>query len=383
MRLSTDRILTTHTGSLPRPDDLVELMYAKEEGRPAPGLEDRIPPAVAEVVGKQLEAGIDVVNDGEASKPSYATYVKDRLTGFEGEDNRGSSGYLTYYRDEFPEWADRMSQDPYRTRRKAPACNGPVAPRDTAAVQRDIEHLQAALQGRQPTEVFMTAVSPGTIAQFLHNAYYPTPDAYLEALAEAMRPEYKAIVDAGFLLQLDCPDFTGLGERVEDGGGIDAFRSRLQRRIAILNSALDGLPPERLRMHLCWGNWAGPHTHDVPLREIIDLVFQARPTAISFEGANPRHEHEWSVFKDVQLPDDKAIIPGVIDSCSNYIEHPELVAQRIVRYAQLVGRERVLAGSDCGFGTFVGRMTVDPRIVWVKLRSLAEGAQLASQELWG
>jgi 5-methyltetrahydropteroyltriglutamate--homocysteine methyltransferase len=381
LKLSTDRILTTHTGSLPRPDDLVELMYAREEGRDAPGLAERIPSAVAEIVDRQLAAGIDVIDDGEVSKPSYATYVKDRLTGFGGEQNRASSGYLTYYQDEFPEWAERMTQDPYRARRNAPACNGPVAPLDPDAVQRDIGHLRAALAGKQPTEVFMTAVSPGTIAQFLHNAYYATQDAYLEALADAMKPEYRAIVDAGFLLQVDCPDFTGLGERIQPGK-LSEFRTNLQHRVEVLNHALEGLPPDRLRMHLCWGNWAGPHTHDVPLRDIIDLVFEARPSAISFEGANPRHDHEWAVFKDVELPEGKAIIPGVIDSCSNYVEHPELVAQRIARYAQLVGRERVIAGSDCGFGTFVGRITVDPRIVWVKLQALVEGARLASHQLW-
>ncbi len=381
MKLGADRILTTHTGSLPRPDDLIALMYAREEGRAAPGLADRVRSAVVEIVGRQLDPGIDVIDDGEVSKPSYATYVKDRLTGFNGEENLGSSGYLDYYRDEFPEWAERMAQDPYRGRRKAPACDGPVTPRDPDAVQRDIANLRAALQGKTPTEVFMTAVSPGTIAQFLHNAYYPSEEAYLRALADAMKPEYRAIVEAGFLLQVDCPDFTGLGERIGQGK-LGEFRAGLQRRIEILNGALDGLPPERLRMHLCWGNWAGPHTHDVPLRDIIDLVFQARPSAIAFEGANPRHEHEWAVFKDVKLPEGKAIIPGMIDSCSNYVEHPDLVAQRIVRYAQLVGRENVIAGSDCGFGTFVGRTTVDPRIVWVKLRSLVEGARLASQELW-
>jgi 5-methyltetrahydropteroyltriglutamate--homocysteine methyltransferase len=382
LRLSAERILTTHTGSLPRPDDLVELMYAKEEGHAAPGLDERITRAVAEVVDRQIAAGVDVIDDGEVSKPSYATYVKDRLTGFSGEENRQSSGYLAYYQDEYPEWAERMSQDPYRARRRAPACDGPVSQRDPDAVHRDIANFKAGLAGKQPTDAFMTAVSPGTIAQFLHNAYYPTPESYLQALADAMRPEYRAIVDAGFILQLDCPDFTGLGERIEPGE-LGDFRRRLERRVEILNYALEGLPPDQLRMHLCWGNWAGPHTHDVPLRDILDLVFQARPSAISFEGANPRHEHEWAVFKDVALPEGKAIIPGVIDSCSNYVEHPDLVAQRIVRYAQLVGRERVIAGSDCGFGTFVGRITVDPRVVWVKLGALAEGARLASQELWG
>jgi len=381
MKHSTDRILTTHTGSLPRPDDLVELMYAREEGQAAPGLDDRVRSAVIEVVERQLGAGIDVIDDGEVSKPSYATYVKDRLTGFNGEENRASSGWLTYYRDEFPEWAQRMAQDPYRGRRKAPACDGPVAPGDPDAVQRDIANFRAALRGKAPTDVFMTAVSPGTIAQFLHNAYYPSEEAYLNALADAMKPEYRAIIDAGFVLQVDCPDCTGLGERIE-GGKLGDFRASLERRVEVLNYALDGLPPEQLRMHLCWGNWAGPHTHDVPLRDILDLVFQARPSAISFEGANPRHEHEWAVFKDVKLPEGKAIIPGVIDSCSNYVEHPDLVAQRIVRYAELVGKENVIAGSDCGFGTFVGRITVDPRIVWVKLHALVEGARLASQELW-
>jgi 5-methyltetrahydropteroyltriglutamate--homocysteine methyltransferase len=253
--------------------------------------------------------------------------------------------------------------------------------RDAEAVQRDIANFRQALEGRQPADVFMTAVSPGTIAQFLHNAYYPTHEAYIYALADAMRSEYRAIADAGFNLQVDCPDLTGLGERVQDVG-LDAFRARVRLHVEALNQALDGVPPEQLRMHLCWGNWAGPHTHDVPLRDILDIVLQARPSAVSFEGANPRHEHEWTVFKDLRLPEGKAIIPGVIDSCSNYVEHPELVAQRIVRYAQLVGRENVIAGTDCGFGTFVGRITVDPRIVWVKLQSLVEGARLASQELW-
>jgi len=380
MRHSTDRILTTHTGSLPRPDDLVELMFAREETGAAPGLEERIPTAVAELVKHQLEVGLDVIDDGEASKPGYSTYVKDRLTGFEGETVAGG-GYLARYAGEYPEWAERMAQDAYRTRRRAPACNGPVALRDPDAVQRDIANLRAALPQGSTAEIFMTAASPGTIAQFLRNQYYPTQEEYLYALADAMKPEYRAIVDAGFVLQLDCPDLTGLGAEVNDEG-IDKFRAGAQGRIEALNSALEGLPPEQLRVHLCWGNWAGPHTHDVALRDILDLVFQARPSAISFEGANPRHEHEWTVFQDVKLPEGKTLIPGVIDSCSNYVEHPELVAQRIVRYAQLVGRENVIAGTDCGFGTFVGRTAVDPRIAWVKLQSLVEGARLASQELW-
>ena len=380
MERSTQRMLTTHTGSLPRPDDLTDLMYAREEGRDATGLDERIPSAVVEVVQQQIETGLDVVNDGEASKPSYATYVKDRLTGFGGESLGGGSN-LAEYAPEFPEWVDRMAQDPYRQRRRMPACNGPVAIRDPEAVHRDIANLRAGVaRSEEPTELFMTAVSPGTISAFLRNRYYPSDDAYLAALVDAMKPEYRAIVEAGLVLQVDCPDLAAVGR----GWGQDrkAFRAETQRRIEALNAALEGLPPERLRMHLCWGNWAGPHTHDVPLRDIIDLVFQARPSAISFEGANPRHEHEWVVFKDVKLPEGKLIIPGVIDSCSNYVEHPELVAQRIVRYAEQVGRENVIAGTDCGFGTFIGRVAVDPRIAWVKLSSLVEGARLASQELW-
>ena len=380
MKRSTDRILTTHTGSLPRPEDLVELMLAKEAGGDAAELERRVPGAVADVVQRQLEAGIDVIDDGEASKPGYSTYVKDRLTGFGGESSPGG-GYLTRYAVEFPEWAARMAGDPYRDRRNAPACDGAVALADPGAVLRDIANLRAAVQGVQPADVFMTAVSPGTIAQFLRNLYYTTLEAYLYALADAMKPEYRAVVDAGFVLQLDCPDLTGLGAQV-GANALDEFRKNVQLRVEVINYALEGLPPEQLRLHLCWGNWAGPHTHDVALRDILDLVFQARPTAISFEGANPRHEHEWAVFKDVRLPEGKAIIPGVIDTCTNYVEHPELVAQRIVRYAELVGRENVIAGTDCGFGTFVGRTTVDPRIAWVKLQALAEGARLASQQLW-
>lgn len=379
MRQSTDRILTTHTGSLPRPDDLIELLYARDEGRDAPGFDARVHEAVAEVTKRQLAIGIDIVNDGEVGRVSYATYVKDRLTGFEGESAGSPSSYLAEYADEFPEWVARMAADPYRARRRLPACTGPVTLRDPDAVHRDIAALRAALRGTSPADIFMTAVSPGTIASFLRNAYYKTDEEYLYALADAMRTEYRAIVDAGLVLQVDCPDLTGLGSLT---GPQDQFRARVRQRIETLNYALDGLPPEQIRMHLCWGNWAGPHTHDVPLRAILDLVFQARPSAISFEAANPRHEHEWVLFRDIPLPEGKTIIPGVIDTCTNYVEHPELVAQRIVRFAQLVGRERVIAGTDCGFGTFVGRVTVDPRIAWVKLQALVEGARLASQELW-
>ncbi len=378
MKHSTDRVLTTHTGSLPRPDDLAQLMFAKDEGREAPGVGERIQRAVAEVVRRQVQTGIDVIDDGEMSKPSYATYVKDRLTGFRGE----SPTPHDIYADDFPEWAARRAADPSRARRKMPACQGPVELRDREAVHVDIANLRAATKDAEPSEVFMTAVSPGTVSTFLSNAYYPSHEEYLYALADAMKYEYRAIVDSGFLLQVDCPDLTSLGRDRATPEALEGLRARTQLHVEVLNHALEGLPPDRLRMHLCWGNWAGPHTHDVPLRNIIDLVFQARPTAISVEGANPRHEHEWALFRDVKLPEGKMIVPGVIDTSTNYVEHPELVAQRIVRYAELVGRENVIAGTDCGFGTFIVSTTVDPRIAWVKLGALVEGARLASEQLW-
>jgi 5-methyltetrahydropteroyltriglutamate--homocysteine methyltransferase len=376
MKRSTDRILTTHTGSLPRPDDLAQLMFAKEDDQSAPGLDERIRSGVAEIVRRQVEIGIDVVNDGEMSKPSYATYVKDRLTGFGGE----SPTPRDIYAEDFPEWAGRRAKDPSRARRKMPACLGPVSLRDPNAVLTDIANFKAALEGVDATDAFMTAVSPGTIATFLVNQHYPDEESYLYALADAMKSEYRAIVDAGLVLQVDCPDLTSLGrDRTEE---LDDLRKRTELHVEVLNHALEGLPPQQLRMHLCWGNWAGPHNHDVPLNSISDLVLQARPTAISFEGANPRHEHEWVVWQDVKLPEGKTVIPGVIDSCTNYVEHPELVAQRIFRYADLVGKENVMAGSDCGFGTFLVSTTVDPRIAWCKLEALVEGADLASAELW-
>ena len=378
MKRSIDRILTTHTGSLPRPDDLAQLMFAKEDNLSAPGIDERVRTAVGEVVRRQVEIGIDVVNDGEMSKPSYATYVKDRLTGFGGE----SPTPRDIYAEDFPEWAARRAADPSRARRKMPACIGPVSVKDPDAVHRDIANFKQALEGVEPTDTFMTAVSPGTIATFLQNAYYPDEETYIYALADVMRQEYRAIIDAGLTLQVDCPDLTSLGRDRANPDELTGLRTRTQMHIEALNQALEGLPPEQLRMHLCWGNWHGPHTHDVALRDIIDLVLQARPTAISFEGANPRHEHEWAVFKDVKLPEGKMLIPGVIDSCTNYVEHPELVAQRIFRYADVVGKQNVIAGSDCGFGTFIVSTTVDPRIAWVKLASLVEGARLASAELW-
>jgi 5-methyltetrahydropteroyltriglutamate--homocysteine methyltransferase len=288
---------------------------------------------------------------------------------------------------DFPEYAQAMFSLPGMSnfmRLKTPACTGPVALSNPNAVQVEIERMKRAVQHlpRQPEELFMTAASPGVIALFLHNSYYPSYEAYVFAIADAMRSEYKAIVDAGLILQLDCPDLA-MGRHLQfANSSLDEFRKNARTDVDALNHALDGIPPDRVRMHLCWANYEGPHHRDVPFKDIADIVFTARPTAVLVEAANPRHEHEWAVFEDVKLPDDKVIVPGVIDSTSNFIEHPDLVAQRIVRYAKLVGRENVMAGVDCGFGTFAGVGFVDPKIVWAKLASLAEGARIASDQLW-
>ncbi len=380
MRRSTERFLTTHTGSLPRPDDLIRMMFAKEEGVPvdAAALGARIRSAVAEVVSKQVEAGLAVVNDGEMSKPSYATYVKDRLRGFGGES------HPLQYQDlvEFPGMAKRVFGDPGRARRKTPACNGPIAVGDASAAQADARNLDAAVASAPAAEAFLTAASPGVISLFFRNDHYPSHEAYLFAIAEAMQGEYETIAGAGFVLQVDCPDLA-MGRHIQFAGlSLEDFRKMARLHIAALDHALRNVPAEQVRLHLCWGNYEGPHHYDVALADIIDLVFQARPVGISFEAANPRHGHEWRVFERLKLPAGKVIIPGVIDSTTNFIEHPELVAERISRYAKLVGREHVIAGTDCGFGTWVGQAAVDPDIVWAKLASLASGARLASREFW-
>ncbi len=377
---STEYFLTTHTGSLPRPEDLIRMMFAKEEGVPVDraALAVRIRSAVAEIVGRQVESGVTVVNDGEMSKPSYATYVKDRLNGFGGESRP------LQYRDlvDFPHLARRVFGDPGRSRRRTPACDGPISVRDPRAVDIDIENLQAAAAEAKAGRVFMTAASPGVISLFFHNEYYPSHDAYLFAIADAMRSEYEAIARAGIILQLDCPDLA-MGRHIQFADlSLDEFRKMARRHVEALNHALAGVPPDRSRLHLCWGNYEGPHHYDVPLADIIDIVFTARPSGISFEAANPRHAHEWKLFEDVRLPEGKVLIPGVLDSTTNFIEHPDLVAERIARYARLVGRENVIAGTDCGFGTWVGQAAVDPDIAWAKLASAAEGARRASRQFW-
>jgi 5-methyltetrahydropteroyltriglutamate--homocysteine methyltransferase len=380
MKRSTKRFLTTHTGSLPRPDDLVQIMFAKEEGLrvDAATLKARIRAAVAAVVESQVEAGIDIVNDGEMSKPSYATYIKDRLHGFDGESRP------LVYQDlvGFPEFARRVFGDPGRSRRRTPGCDGPISVGDPQAPENDVANLTLALARLSAEEAFLTAASPGVISLFFHNSHYPNEEAYLYAIAEAMRHEYEIIAGAGLILQIDCPDLA-MGRHIQYAKlSLGKFRAKARLHIEALNHAVQNIPADQMRLHLCWGNYEGPHHCDVPLQDIIETVLLAKPVGLSFEAANPRHAHEWTVFENVKLPDGKLLIPGVIESKTNFIEHPELIAQRIGRFAKLVGRENVIAGSDCGYGTWVGQAAVDPRIVWAKFVSLAEGARLASRQFW-
>ena len=381
MKRSASRILTTHTGSLPRSSQLQDLLREREERRVldhgafAAGVRE----SVSEIVARQQTAGIDVVNDGEQGRSQYATYVKDRLTGFEGERMLRARPRLDDA--DFPEFAATQTHISSRSLPQ-PACTGPISWKDWQAVQLDIANLKAASEGREVEEVFMTAASPGVIANFLPNEYYPTEEAYLYGLAEVMKDEYRAIVEAGLLLQIDCPDlamtritqFSHLSE--------EEFKKIVELHVEVVNYALSGLDPERVRLHLCWGNTEGPHHHDIPLKEIVNIVLQATPLGLSFEGANPRHAHEWKVWENVKLPEGKLLIPGVLDTTTNFIEHPELIAQRIINYANIVGRENVMASSDCGFGTSAWGRKVETNIAWAKLASMVEGARLASQELW-
>ena len=378
MKRSTDRIVTTHTGSLPRPKDLLVLLQEREEGRlrGEAALHDRTRSAVLDIVRKQAETGLSIINDGEQGRADYTIYVKDRLTGFSGE----STPWPNTDAEEFPEWAEMARQfaPPFQ---KRPACTGPIEWKDWPAVERDIRNLKDATAGRSE-EVFMTSPSPGQIGRFLQNRYYPSDEKYLYTLADVMKREYQAIVQAGFVLQVDCPDLA-LGRHTQFAHlSLEQFRDVAKMHIDVLNHAVADIPPDRMRMHICWASTGGPHHRDLPLKDIADVVVQGRPGALVVAGANPRHEHEWKVWRNVPLPAGKVLVAGVIDSTTNFIEHPELVAERITRYAAAVGRENVIAGVDCGFGTFAGRVQVDTNIVWRKLASLVEGARLASKELW-
>jgi 5-methyltetrahydropteroyltriglutamate--homocysteine methyltransferase len=379
---SSDRILTTHVGSLPRPQEVVDLLFAQDRGEATDEkkFDATIGGAVADAVNKQAQAGVDIVSDGEMGKISYATYIRHRLTGFEpGQVPRATPQDL----DDYPAYRDRIAASGATPKYIRPICKGPIKVKNMEPLHQDIARFKAALSKAKVTDGFMTAASPGTIAVFQPNEFYPTHEAYLEALAEAMRSEYETIVKAGLILSVDCPDLA-MGRHIKFRGvDDDEFLKNAELQVAALNHALANVPADRTRLHICWGNYEGPHTRDIPGFKILPVALKAKPEFLLIEGANPRHEHEWELWKTIKLPQDKVLVPGVIGSNTNYVEHPELVAQRIVRFADIVGRDHLVAGTDCGFGTFAGFGAVYPDITWLKLKSLADGAKIASQRLWG
>lgn len=380
MSYGEGRFLTTHIGSLPRPADLRDLMFAKEDGLPleTAAVDARVRAAVEEIVGAQVGAGVDIVNDGEMSKPSYATYVKDRLNGFGGTGNSFAFQDI----EDYPDTKSRVFSDEGRKHRKTPACNAPITVKDMDAVHRDAATLKAAIADKPGTKPFMSAASPGVTAFFFRNDFYPSHEDYVFAIAEGLRHEYEAIAAAGITLQIDCPDLA-MGRHTQFTDlDLAGFRDIMAMHIEALNQAVRNIPAEQLRMHVCWGNYPGPHHCDVPFKDIVDMVWRAKPRTILFEAANPRHAHEYHLFEDMKLPEGKVLAPGVIECQSNYIEHPELVAERIGRYANLVGRDNVVGAVDCGFSIHVGSGGVDPKVAFAKLASLAEGARIASGKFW-
>lgn len=385
MKRSLDRILTTHVGSLPRSAAVTDLVFGREQGRAIGDHEFAtvIGAAVTEVVARQVRAGVDIVSDGEMSKISYATYIKDRLTGFDGDSTRDPPADL----EDYPNYLRKLATSGGTPTYRRPRCVGPIAVKTMDPLREDLAMFQSALTGaatadHAPVEGFMNAASPGVIALFQPNDYYPSHEAYLEALAEAMRPEYEAIVGAGFILQIDSPDL-GLGRHtLFKHRPLEEYERLATLHVEVLNHALRNCAADRLRMHVCWGNYEGPHHHDVPMEVVLPIALRARPSGLLFEASNPRHAHEWTVFRDARIPEDKILIPGVLDSVSNFVEHPQLVAERIERFANIVGRDRVIAGTDCGFSTFAGFGVVDADIVYAKLAAMAEGARLASARLW-
>jgi 5-methyltetrahydropteroyltriglutamate--homocysteine methyltransferase len=380
MKTSTDRILTTHVGSLPRSQAVTDVVFGREQGT----VEDQsaadqvIADAVDEVVRRQAELSIDVVSDGEMSKISYATYIKDRITGFGGDSHREPAQDLL----DFPGVLKKREQAGTRSGARPPRCIGEIAVKDMQPLKTDLANLQRGVDRIDVVEAFMNAASPGVIALFQPNDYYPSHEAYLEALGEAMRVEYEGIVDAGFLLQVDAPDI-GMGRHtIFRDKSDDEYLHLANLHIEVLNHSLRNIAPDRVRLHVCWGNYEGPHHLDAPMELVLPVALQANAQALLFESSNPRHAHEWTVFRDADIPDDKILIPGVIDSTTNFIEHPQLVAERIGRFADIVGRERVIAGTDCGFATFAGFGAVDAEVVYAKLGALVDGARLATARLW-
>jgi 5-methyltetrahydropteroyltriglutamate--homocysteine methyltransferase len=382
MVVTSDRILTTHVGSLPRSSAVTELLFGQELGEKideqagARILDD----AVAEIVRRQVASGIDIVSDGEMSKISYATYIKDRITGFDGDSPRTPPADL----EQFPTFLERQAKGGGTPTYRRPRCTGAIEPLTMKPLQDDIERFETAAAQQPVVDRFMNAASPGVIALFHPNDHYPNQEAYLEALGEAMRPEYEAIVQSGLVLQIDSPDL-GLGRHMMFKDKSDAEYLRcIEQHVEILNHSLRNVPAERVRMHVCWGNYEGPHHCDVEMQVILPVLMRAKPAGLLFETANPRHQHDWEAFVTHRslIPDEKILIPGVIDSTTNFIEHPRVVAQRITTFANLLGRERVIAGTDCGFSTFAGFGAVDPEIVWAKLKALSDGAAIATERLW-
>ncbi len=381
MKHSTDRTLTTHVGSLPRPKKVAELIFAKEreEEYDQSEFDEAIVVAVKDAVARQVEVGVDIVSDGEMSKISYATYIKERISGFEGDSPRNPPKDL----QDYPSFLEKLAQTGGTPSYKRPKCTGEIRPTNPEPLETDLKHFRDALEIVNVEEAFMNSASPGVIALFQPNEYYKSHDEYLEALAEAMRAEYEGIVEAGYLLQLDSPDL-GLGRHMLFADQPDEDYQRLAgNHVEVLNHALRNIPADRVRMHVCWGNYEGPHHYDAPMSLVLPVALKANIGALLFEASNPRHAHEWTTFRDAGLPDDLILIPGVIDSTTNFVEHPELVAERICRFADIVGRERVIAGSDCGFATFAGYGAVDGEIAYAKLATMAEGARIASDRLWG
>jgi 5-methyltetrahydropteroyltriglutamate--homocysteine methyltransferase len=380
VKTSTDRILTTHVGSLPRSAEVTEVVFAREreELRDERADARTITQGVAEVVRRQVAAGIDVVSDGEMSKISYATYIKDRITGFSGDTPREPGLDLI----EFPRILKKLADSGATAKYRRPRCTAAIGVRSLEPVATDIDNLARAAGDARPAESFLNAASPGVIALFQPNDFYPSQQAYLEAVGEAMRHEYESIVARGLLLQIDAPDL-GMGRHtMYKNRSVADYLSLAELHVEVLNHALRNVPADRARMHICWGNYEGPHHHDVPLEELLPIVVKAKPQALLFEAANPRHAHEWTVFREQRIPDDKILIPGVLSSTTNYIEHPLLVAERLCRFADVVGRERIIAGTDCGFSTFAGFGPVDPDVTYLKFAAMAEGARIASSRLW-
>jgi 5-methyltetrahydropteroyltriglutamate--homocysteine methyltransferase len=374
------RILTTHVGSLPRPPELVEFVFAEDRGEEVDRVEydRRLDEAVKDRVRHQVQAGIDFVSDGEMSKIGYATYIRHRLSGFEvGDVPRATPADL----DAFPRYMKRLADEGGSARYLRPICRGPITYEHREPLEADLARLAKAIEGEPVAGAFMNAPSPGIIALFQPNEYYESLDDYLDAIGEAMKTEYEGIVNAGFMLQIDAPDLA-MGRHIMYRDRSDEeFVAGAVRHVEAINHALRDVPADRVRLHLCWGNYEGPHHLDIGVEKIIDVVLRAKPSTILFEAANPRHEHEFAVWREAAIPDDKTLVPGVLDTTCNYIEHPELVAQRILTYSEIVGPDRVMAGTDCGFGTWSGFGAIDPDICWAKLSSLSEGARRAGERV--